>query len=156
MAWQFKSLFINPAKNILLLVTVIVLFLLGFIFMYNKTGLTGSFVELSIYRNGFLEVFILSLLGTLFVVLTSMFVGSSKILSFLGTNSLVLMCVHFPLAESLNVVLSKFELYNNCYGKILLASFEYLIVIGVSCLIVLFCKRYIPRLTGYSSFFNKY
>ena len=121
---------------------------LGFVLhRYNTIGL--SFVEGSIFTYNPIFPWIISISGSLLVVYLSRIVNCIRLLNWLGKNSLVIMCVHFPILERLNHLCSLLPLYTTFEGKLFLAFISYAITIMTSIVMVILCKRYIPSLTGY-------
>lgn len=141
---------VNRAITGICLVLSVILFLLVFIYLYRK-GLQGSFVHLTIYRQHYILVVLCSLAGILATIFISQLIGRQSWLEWLGRNSLAIMCVHFPFAQILNVMISHMVWYNTIAGKVILGLIEYAVVTGISVVLAILCKRYIPRVTGYKS-----
>lgn len=132
----------------------LLLFSILFLWLYSNYDLKGAYVSLGLYESNFLVVLICSLLGIFATIFISKLIGKSQILEWLGQNSLVLMCVHFPFSNSINVYVSKMALYDTLYGKISIALVEYIIVFGISIVLTIMCKKYLPKITGYRSLIN--
>lgn len=97
----------------------------------------------------------LSMLTTVAGILTmlsvSKLVNKVRAINWLGQNSLVIMCVHFPIIERLNMFFSSQPYYQSSVGKIISAICIYVITFSLSIVLVQLCKRYIPIFTGYSN-----
>lgn len=118
---------------------------------YNVTGL--NFHSGSIFTYNIWLPWLLAISGSISVLYVSKLIKSMKPLNWMGINSLVIMCVHFPLIERLNMVCASLTLYQSTIGKMILALTSYVITISFSCLMVYVCKRTFPQLTGYSRTF---
>lgn len=112
-------------------------------------GIDGAFLNLTIYAHHCILVLACSFAGILATVFVSQLIGRQRGLEWLGRNSLVIMCVHFPFAQVLNVKISQMAWYNSITGKVLFGLIEYAVVTGISVVLAILCKRYIPRITGY-------
>lgn len=148
---KLRSLLLKRSRKyvtgICLLVSLM-LFSLMFKYLYSA-GLQGSFVHLTIYKQHYFLVLLCSVAGIMATVFISQLIGRQTCLEWLGRNSLVIMCVHFPFAQVLNVLISQTVWYHSVSGKIILGLMEYVLVTGISVVLTILCKRYIPRLTGY-------
>ena len=73
--------------------------------------------------------------------------------NWIGKHSLVIMLVHFPIQERLNqVVFGLLQTYDLAtVTKIILAIVAYIITLSFSIGAVIFCRRFIPKLSGYSN-----
>ena len=139
---------LNRAASGMGLVLSGILFFLMFSYLY-KEGLQGSFVHLTIYRQHYVLVLLCSLSGIFATIFFSRLIGRQSWLEWLGRNSLAIMCVHFPFAQIFNVLISQMAWYNTISGKVILGLIEYAAVTGISVVLTILCKKYIPRLTGY-------
>ena len=118
---------------------------------YNVIGL--NFHSGSIFAYNIWLPWLLAISGSVSVLYISKLIKSVKPLNWMGINSLVIMCVHFPLIERLNTVCASLTLYQSTIGKMTLALTSYAITISFSCLMVYVCKRIFPSVTGYSRTF---
>lgn len=118
---------------------------------YNVIGL--NFYSGSIFTYNIWLPWLLVISGSISVLYVSKLIKSMKPLNWMGINSLVIMCVHFPLIERLNMVCASLTLYQSTIGKMILALTSYVITISFSCLMVYVCKRLFPSVTGYSRTF---
>lgn len=144
-----KSIFINRFLDATLCT---IAFLCLFIFLHIQGKTSGMFFNLTLYDEKFLSMFSLSLLGILSTVLISKYIIHFTFIKYCGKNSLLIMCVHFPLAQLLNVNISHLHIYQSGYGKVVCALSEYLIV-GLFCYIMIrIVKKYLPKLGGYKPF----
>lgn len=135
----------NKLYNILLFsVIVYLVILLG----GEKLGLYSelSFGKCSLFRINYFLMLIITLLGSFVVILVSVFLQRIRVLRWFGQNSLIIMCVHFPLAESLNHLISTLPYFNNILYKIGYGLIEYVILILFSVSMTLLCNKYIPFL----------
>lgn len=112
---------------------------------------TYSFVNSDIYTFNVFLFLLASISGILMVISVSVIFQSIKIVNNMGKNSLIILCVHFPLIEYLNVLASKSFLYTFSLGKMVLMLLIVLLTILWSYAFILFCKKYIPQLTGYKN-----
>lgn len=118
---------------------------------YNVIGL--NFYSGSIFTYNIWLPWLLAISGSISVLYVSKLIKSMKPLNLMGINSLVIMCVHFPLIERLNMVCASLTLYQSTIGKMILALISYVITISFSCLMVYVCKRLFPSVTGYGRTF---
>lgn len=125
-------------------------FAISFIYLFSK-GLNGTFIALTIYSHYYILVLLCSFAGIFATIFISQLIGRQSWLEWLGRNSLAIMCVHFPFAQILNVMISHMVWYNTIAGKVILGLIEYAVVTGISVVLAMLCKRYIPRVTGYKS-----
>lgn len=137
-------------KCILYAVVSCVFFAISFIYLFSK-GLNGTFIALTIYSHYYILVLLCSFAGIFATIFISQLIGRQSWLEWLGRNSLAIMCVHFPFAQILNVMISHMVWYNTIAGKVILGLIEYAVVTGISVVLAILCKRYIPRVTGYES-----
>lgn len=86
--------------------------------------------------------------GTISLILFAIVFQKIKLLQWFGKNSLVMMCVHFPVAEYLNQFISTLPNFGNMGTKLCYGMLEYMLIILWSCIMVWLCKRFIPTLTG--------
>ena len=142
-------------KKQLLLIASFVIFAVGIFFSYRYYDVqAASFVNTKAYIYNLPLSIITAIAGIMVIVFFSEIVKHMKFVNWFGRNSLVVVCVHFPLMERLNY----FCFY--CFtdlgvtsmpAKALLAIICYGVTIAFSCMAILFCKKYIPKLSGYSN-----
>lgn len=126
----------------------------SFVILLVKFGLWGaqqpfSYFHLTLFRMNYFWVLSIPLLGIFTVMLFSIVLfNNSKVLRWLGRNSLVIMCVHFPLCQYLNLQIAQLKHFDIIQYKILYGTIEYFLVFTFSILMALFCNKYIPFLTG--------
>lgn len=125
-------------------------FAILFVYLYLHLPSNAAFFNLSLFKHVPVAVFLCSLSGISMVLFLCRLIEKSKPLEYLGINSLVIMCVHFPLAQILNVAVSQLPFYGNIYLRSLCALVEYAIVLLFSIAMIVFCKKYLPKLTGYT------
>ena len=127
------------------------LFFSLFYILYVKLSFSGSYIDLSMYRHNTILVYLCSLLGIFMIIFFSKIIKTNRLLIFLGTNSLVIMCVHFPICQTLNTYISYTSYYQTTYMRVLMAIGEWGIALIISALLALICKKYIPKVTGYKA-----
>lgn len=135
-------------STIAFLMTMAYIFALRYVMTHYDINGT-NFINGSLFLISPIEPWVLSIAGVLFVLYWCRIVGRLNVLNWMGKNSLVIMCVHFPIIERLNTLCATLPLYDTTVGKLCLAAGEYIIVIGISCLLVVVCKKYIPQCCGY-------
>lgn len=146
---------LSHKKQICAFAVITILGYLGlFGYVYTTYHPTGSYVSLDIFSENYVLVFICSIIGTLATIGIAKLVDENRVLSWLGRNSLMLMCVHFPFAQTLNVWISNLDIYNTVSGKAMLAIWEYVVVFMISIGITMVCRKHIPALTGYKPFIS--
>lgn len=118
---------------------------------YHVEGL--GFVSGSIFTYHILYPYLLAISGSIVVLCISKLLGSVRWLNWMGRNSLVILCVHFPFLERLIVFSASSPLYHSTMGKIVLAVGAQMLVVAVCVLLVNVCKRFVPQLTGYRKTF---
>lgn len=93
-----------------------------------------------------------SISGIIMVLTLSLIFKKVTPVNWLGKHSLVIMLVHFPIQERLNqIVFLLFQTYDlTAMTKIMLVIIAYIITISFSIGAVIFCRRFIPKLSGYS------
>lgn len=90
--------------------------------------------------------------GIIAVVMLSVKIRRLPMLNWLGKHSLVIMAVHFPVIERLNYLSSQLfatdelPLLNKILISLPMYGLALLFSVGAAC----FCRKYIPRLTGYT------
>lgn len=92
--------------------------------------------------------------GIMMMLSLSKYVNKVRGCNWLGQNSLVIMCVHFPIIERLNILFSSQPYYQSSVGRIVSVICIYVITFSLSIVLTSLCKRYIPRLTGYGNFIS--
>ncbi|MFZ7132237.1 MAG: hypothetical protein ACOWWR_07760, partial [Eubacteriales bacterium] len=92
---------------------------------------------------------ITSLSGVSLVILTSIFFNSIRIINYLGKNSLVILGVHFPFIERMNIVFSDTAMYNTIEGKLIGGILIYSFTVLISLPFIYYSKKIVPRFTGY-------
>lgn len=146
---------IHKIKLLVALALSIVVFSVILAYVVYKDGPLEHFVTLGLYSHDCILVFLGSLAGILATLIISKIIASNRFLEYIGLNSLTIMCVHFPFAQTLNVYFSSLPFYSSIQGKVILGLIEYVVVIAIACLLVNICNRYIPRLTGNKPLISK-
>lgn len=137
-------------SRIFVTLILVVLFILIFSWLFQNYNLQGAYVSQGLYRSNFIVVLICSIFGIFATLYISKLIGKSDILEWMGKNSLVLMCVHFPFSNSFNVFVAGLPMYNSLEGKVFLALVEYILVFSISVILTISAKKYLNRVTGYS------
>ena len=125
-----------------------------------KLGAGGGWLYGEILRYNILLFYLTSLAGIFTVISFCKTFESSKAIKpfiWLGRNSLVIMCVHYPFLQWWNQLMSSWDFYANgdYMQKALIALLSYSIAIAFSLPFVFLSKRVFPHLTGYKSILSK-
>lgn len=116
-------------------------------------GVDGAFL-FRIYKYSYPLFFITSLSGIFVVLAFAKIFSKIPILNYLGKNSLVILCVHFPFIQYCNVFVSKLEMYNSgLKGKLFIGIGVYIVTLIFSAVCIEFCKKLLPKFSGYNSIF---
>lgn len=151
-----KNKFNTKKSQLILIILSGLVFFTLVTYIYLKFHPIGAYNSLHLYDNNYILGLLCSLSGILVTIGVAKYIKTSKILSWFGKNSMVLMCVHFPFCQMINVYCSKTAIFNLFYGKIILALFEYIIVFSISILLTIFLRKYLPKLNGYTPFIKDY
>ncbi len=155
LGWCFKKyLRLGKVHIIFLLVICIIGYLVGLWISLSYFDVKdASFINTRMYTYNLPLSLITSIAGLLIIVLFSQLVSKIQVLNWMGKNSLVIMCVHFPLQERLNELC--FYCFSNLdltiYMKLGLAVVSYCITVGFSIIVARGCRKYCPKLTGYDN-----
>lgn len=123
-------------------------------FKYYGNLSSASFINSGAYTYNLPLALLTSFGGIGLVLSISKLINRIPLINFLGANSLVIMCVHFPLMGRLNhLCFYCFTAGNVTYMpyKLGLVLLSYIITLIFSIICVQLCKRYLPRLTGYDN-----
>lgn len=101
------------------------------------------------YSNYILFYFV-GIIGILFMIVLSNLVGERKSILFLGTNTLILMCIHEPLKRILLIIVSKLsripvDVLRSNMITILIVT---IILVGVMYPAIITINRYFPFMLG--------
>lgn len=154
LGWFYNKYSANIRINrFLLLIVSTSLFILGVVCSYRFFDVqAATFLNARAYTYNLPLSLITAVSGIMMIVSLSEIIGMIKFVNWLGRNSLVVVCVHFPLLERLNY----FCFY--CFTelgvtsmpiKVLLAVCSYVVTIAFCCIAIWFCKKVIPKLSGY-------
>lgn len=90
-------LFLSHSKiqTVSLLIVFFALFCIICYYLATQ-GVKGNYVSLALFRSDFIGSYFASISGSLMVIFLSIIIKHNKILEWLGRQSLVIMCVHFP------------------------------------------------------------
>lgn len=81
-------------------------------------------------------------------------INALKFVNWLGRNSLVILCVHFPFTQYWNIFVSSTAMYESMEGKMMLAVLSWVVILVFCIPWILLSKKYLPKLTGYTILFN--
>lgn len=159
LGFEFAKYNLTGKKKLLIAIYLIASIIIYLFFLYyslTNYNVTGKFVSGEIQRYNYLLFNVTAIGGILSVIMFSVLVKKIPLLNWMGRNSLVILCVHFPLAEWLNVQIAQSSLYidGGLLQKLLLGFLSYTIIIGFSSIMIYICKKYIPLLTGYKNFIS--
>ena len=111
-----------------------------------------SFVGSQVYTYNFVLFLLASISGIIFVVIICNMLKYNRFICYWGgKNSLIVLCVHFPVIEQLNIIASKTFLYTFNVGKVILMVMIVSIIMLWSFLCVKICNKYIPQWTGFKN-----
>jgi fucose 4-O-acetylase-like acetyltransferase len=112
--------------------------------VFLNEEISGSYVVMMVNQFGNYFLFYISAIsGTILIVVVAHTIQYSTV-QYLGQNSLVLMCVHYPFVPYIQPLISSYISSN-----FLCAIFSLTIILPVSIVIIFLCKKIIPFLTGY-------
>jgi fucose 4-O-acetylase-like acetyltransferase len=114
------------------------------------------FFSAKVYSHNYLLFYATSLSAIFSVFIISMKMKNLLPINWLGKHSLIILCVHFPFIQRLNVLISQTSLYTDMGigGRVLAGLIVYAIIIAICIPSIFLCKRCIPILTGYKSYFS--
>lgn len=139
----------TSSKKIVLSIVTFIVYGISMYILHSNYDISGIFMQGTIYANNYFLFYTASISAIILTLFISSIINDNKILQWLGQNSLIIMCTHFPLIERLNIIASRQPLYDYTYGKIILVTIIYAITLGFSTGCIFICKKFIPRLTGY-------
>lgn len=153
--WCFRKLSsIKDISPCSLIILCTLLFSVSVYFSINRYDLTGcSFANAGTYTYNLPLGLLTMISGIGLTIGLSMMIKNISIINWMGRNSLIIMCVHFPILERLNTVC----FYAYTHGvvtmplKVGLAVVAYLVTFAFSALMVEVCKRYLPKYTGFEN-----
>lgn len=128
-----------------LIILVPLCFLAVFIF---STGI--DFLGNTFSYDNIIQSYFTGLLGSLAILMISYVIGTSKILSYYGKNTLVILCMQMPVLQPINMVVKRLGVSNSYADLLCLTVIAAIIMIGV---IELF-NKYIPWATGKKGLFK--
>lgn len=103
------------------------------------------------YGKSLIIVYVASFSAILATIVFSYMVRHLRLVNWLGKNSLVVLCIHYPFTQYWNTIISSTGLYESGGGRIVCAIISYIIIIGFCIPGIYLCKHYIPKLTGYDA-----
>lgn len=107
-----------------------------------------SYYSINLFKEPILLVIAIPLCGIIITFLSSIFLQKLRSLRWLGKNSIVIMCVHFPLCQFLNKQIAQMPHFEIMRYKLLYGLCEYIIIFLFSIIMVQICNRLIPTLSG--------
>ncbi len=142
-------------KKYMLFIASLLLFIFAFSAYYAFFTPSGTF-KMGEIMQPCLPLFYLSAIGGSFAVIGfCRIVNKVRIVNWLGRNSLVIMCVHFPLVQWLNTNVSKTSYYTGgALIKVLISISIVSVSLCFGAICVIICKKCIPNLTGYKRNFK--
>lgn len=159
LGYLLKRFFIGTErinKNWLLFTVTLVIYSITLGVDIKIYDATGSFANGKIIESSPSLFYVAAIAGSFSVIAVSRLLDKVRIINWLGRNSLVIMCVHFPLVQWLNERVSKTQLYKT--GGLVEKSIIGLSIVSIGlsfgALCAVMCKRYIPQLTGYKRNFK--
>lgn len=125
-----------------------------------KLGAKGGFLYGDILRYNIVIFYLTSMSGILAVIYLCKIIKVNRLLwpfIWLGKNSLVIMCVHYPFLQWWNPFISSCDYYTNgdIIHKALVAILSYLVAIAFSIPFVIASQRLFPQVSGYKLIFSK-
>lgn len=145
----------NEFKHLGLLLFVSALYFLGlYLSVHYYDNQEASFINTRAYMYNLPLSLFTSISGILMIVFFCMLIKKIRFINWLWINSLVIMCVHFPLQKRLNQVC--FYCFTELHVsslpiKLTLVLISYAVTLVFCVLAILLCKRYLPKLTGYDN-----
>lgn len=147
---QKRKLFSSHSKIRTILFLIFLIGLFCIVCHYLTThGVRGNYVSLKLFKSNFIGSYLAGIAGSLVVIFVSIIIQRHKILEWMGRQSLVIMCVHFPFCMLWNRYLDNCTYFTTSLNKLILVSCEWLTVMAISCGICIICSYFMPRLTGY-------
>lgn len=109
----------------------------------------GSNLNNNTYSNYILFYFV-GVIGILFMIVLSNLVGERKSILFLGTNTLILMCIHEPLKRILLIIVSKLSRIrvDVLRSNIITILIVTIILLGIMYPAIIIINRYLPFMLG--------
>lgn len=146
----------NTKRSLLQFVTAILVYCLSLYLYLTYFHAKGSFGSGEIQKPSLFCFYIAAFSGSFVVIYFCRIIGRISVVNWLGRNSLIIMCVHFPLAQWLNVYVSRTELYIEggilAKGCISISIVTICLCFGAMSAIIF--KRYLPSFTGYKRNFK--
>ncbi len=112
--------------------------------MYGGSNLNNN------YYSNLLLFYVVGVIGILFMIVISNVIGERRFLLFLGTNTLIIMCIHEPLKRIMLIVVSKLlrvplDILRDNIVTILLVTIILIVVMYPAIIII---NRYFPYMLG--------
>lgn len=161
--YYMKDFIVNPSfrkkpiHDFPLFCIIILLYLVLCYISVYVMGADGNFESGVICKHSFVLFYTASVSGTLAVIFCSKWLKSIRPLNWLGRNSLIIMCVHYPFLQWWNPMVASWDFYSNgnLLHKLLVALLSYTVAIAFSCPFVVISQKLLPRLTGYKPLLSK-
>lgn len=145
---------ISTKSSVVSLIPACILFVWGGLFSIKHYDLSGcTFVNSGAYTYNLFLSHVTSIGGIIMVLLISLIVKNVSCINWFGKHSLVIVLVHFPVQERLNqVVFHMFTSYNpSIVIKVFISIVSYSVTLLFCVGAIYFCRRFIPKLSGYSN-----
>lgn len=107
--FSFKTLILKDLRKSIsaVIFAFSAILFLALAFYAKKTGLEGGYVSFELFQSNYVLALVLAIVGSVSVIYVSKVIGKSRMLEYLGRNTLCIMSVHFPLAMLLDGTLVK-------------------------------------------------
>lgn len=139
-------------KGIFPIALFLVVYALGVYFSLHVYSISKAhFLDLKIFTYNIPISLITSISGLMACLLVCTLIKRIKFVNWLGQNSMIVMSIHFPLIERLNVLCAGSALYDSVSTRLAIALLSYLATLVFCSVMIQLCNRYIPKLTGYSN-----
>ena len=134
--------FINDNKTIISI--VFILLSLGVLFFYKGNNFNNNN-----YSN-YILLYIVSFIGIILIIIFSNIINKNRILLYLGSNTLILMCIHEPLKRIVLIIVSKIT---NINTDVLRSNIFLIILLSVLLILIMYpfiniIKIYMPFMIG--------
>lgn len=142
---------LTRSKTLVLLLLFAVLYALMFVLSMRCYHISGLWHTFGIFRSNIFFYYLTAISGSIVVLCLAQFFKVIGPINWIGRNSLVIMCAHFPILEALNSFIAQTEWYltGGIIVKASLAMATFFLVIALCYPLVWICKNYLPCVTGY-------
>jgi len=148
----FKLAGINVLwKKFGLLFGAIIIYAFSLFFSLKWYSPICSLSRMDLGEYGFVLCMVTTLAGVFSVILFSQIIKTSKILEWLGKNSLIIFIFHEPFTEYLNTYFGGFAEGKGIIIGGITALVAYITYLSIGSLFVPICKKFIPKVSGYDN-----